>query len=79
MACWPERSTKTGAMEFEKSGNYRLIISSDGHPDANEMDVRYDGPEHHDGEEVHYFEGPGRFYLGIPEHLIGSDFRIEPA
>jgi hypothetical protein len=65
-------------MDFETGGSYRLTISRDGYPDAD-MDVRYDGPEQHDGEEVHYFAGPGRFHLGIPEHLIGRDFRIEPA
>lgn len=65
-------------MNFERSGNYRLTISRDGYPDAD-MDVRYDRQEQHDGEEVHYFEGPGRFHLGIPEDLIGPDFRIEPA
>jgi hypothetical protein len=69
---------KAGAMNFDTGGNYRLTISREGYPDADEMDVQYDGQEHHDGEEVHYFAGPGRFHVGIPEHLIGSDFRIEP-
>jgi hypothetical protein len=66
-------------VDFEESGTYRLTISRVGYPDAERLDVRYDGQQSHDGEHVHYFAGPGRFYLGIPEQLIGSDFRIEPA
>jgi hypothetical protein len=65
-------------MDFEPSGTYRLTISRVGYPEAEQLDVRYDGQESHDGEDVYYFAGPGRFYLGIPRHLIGSDFRIEP-
>jgi hypothetical protein len=65
-------------MDFEPSGSYRLTISRVGYPEAEQLDVRYDGQESHDGEDVYYFAGPGTFYLGIPGHLIGSDFRIEP-
>jgi hypothetical protein len=66
-------------MDFEPSGTYRLTISHVGYSEPEQLDVRYDGQEQLDGEDIHYFAGPGSFYLGIPEHLIGSGFRIEPA
>jgi hypothetical protein len=66
-------------MDFEPSCIYRLTISRVGYSETEQLDVRYDGQEQLDGEEIHYFAGPDRFYLGIPEHLIGSGFRIEPA
>jgi hypothetical protein len=66
-------------MDFELRGTYRLTISRVGYNEIEQLDVRYDGHQQLDGEDIYYFAGPERFYLGIPEHLIGSGFDIDLA
>jgi hypothetical protein len=66
-------------MDFRKSGNYRLTINRPGISEPEQLDVRYDRLELLDGDEIHYFAGPNRFYVGIPVDLIGSEFEIAPS
>ncbi|HWL49512.1 MAG TPA: hypothetical protein VNT92_06515 [Acidimicrobiia bacterium] len=65
-------------MDLQTSSHYQLTIRRPGHSEPDCIEVYYERPERHDDDVVHYFVGPDRFHVGIPDHLIGSDFEIEP-
>jgi hypothetical protein len=65
-------------MDLQTSSHYQLTIHRPGFSEPDRIEVRYERRERHDDGEVYYFAGPDQFYLGIPDHLIGSDFEIEP-
>ena len=66
-------------MDFELSARYRVTGNFVGLPAFGPFDMTYLGERAQGGTDFHLFiEADDRFQLGIPDHLIGSDFLVEP-
>ncbi len=64
-------------MNLQTGSHYQLIIHWPGFSEPERVEVEFKRREQHEDDDVFYFVGPDRFHVGIPNHLIGSDFEIE--